>query len=160
MATVYSDQLVRVRAGRNLKSNEQAGKVRPIVWNFASLPAGNIGDILVCGRIRKDERVIQGREFHSAMGGSATGAYSTFTIASDGIGLGAIITAGKYLAAITFVAAGQNELASTIAQNALAEESAAAVVGNTGDVYLCCVNASSAFATAGVIQGYLLVAAD
>src|SRR6266850_49124 len=160
MATVFSDQLTRVRAGRNLKSNEWQGKMRVLFWNFASLPAGNVGDVLVCGRIRKDERVIQGREFHSAQGGSATGAYSTFAIAADGIGLGAIITAGKYLAAITFVAAGQNEIASTLAQNALAEESATPATGLTGDVYLCCVNASSAFATAGNITGYMLLVGD
>ena len=160
MATLFSDQLTKVRAGRNLKANEWEGKLRIFMWNFASLPAGNIGDVLVCARIPKDFRAVQGREFHSAMGGTATGAYSTFAIANDGIGLGAIITAGKYLAAITFVAAGQNEIASTLAQNALAEESAVPVTGLTGDVYLCCVNASTAFATAGQVTGYLIGVGD
>ena len=163
MATIYSDQLTRVRSGRNLKANEMAGKTRVINWDFASLPAGNIGDVLVCGRIRAYERVIQGREFHSAMGGSATGAYSTYAIGVDGMTLGAVITANKYLSAITFVAAGQNELASTLAQNALVEEVNTGVAtgsGLTPDVFLCCVNAGSAFATAGRITGYLLVVAD
>jgi hypothetical protein len=163
MATVYSDQLTRQRLGRNLKANEWAGKVRPVVWTFASLPAGNIGDVLVCGRIRNGERVMQGREFHSAMGGTATGAYSTYAIGVDGNSLGAVITAGKYLAAITFVSAGQNEIVSTIAQNALVEEgntSNPVGSGLTNDVFLCCVNAGSAFATAGVVQGYVLLVGD
>jgi len=153
MATLYSDGFTKIRAGRNLNANEVSGKARILMWNFASLPAGNIADVLVCGIIRKNERVIQGREFHSAMGGSATGAYSTYAILSDGVSLGAVITAGKYLAAVTFVAAGQNEIANTLAVNALTEESAASV-------FLCCVNASSAFATAGQIAGYVLLAAD
>ena len=153
MATLFSDELTRLRAGRNYKSNEMGGKVRILKWDFASLPAGNIGDILCCGILRKDERVLLGREFHSAMGGTATGAYSTFTLSADKTNIGAIITAGKYLAAVTFVAAGQNFIASTLAENALAEESSA-------DVMLCCVNASTAFATAGRVAGFLLLVAD
>lgn len=152
MATLFSDGWTKIRAGRNLQANEWYGKGRIIQWDFASLPAGNIGDVLVCGKIRANERVVQGREFHSAMGGSATGAYSTFTPSSDGLGIGAIITAGKYLAAITFVAAGQNELANTLALNAMAVEA--------NDVFLCCVNASSAFATAGRVAGYLIIVGD
>jgi hypothetical protein len=153
MATLFSDELTRLRAGRNYRSNEMSGKARILKWDFASLPAGNIADVLCCGIIRKDERVVQGREFHSAMGGTATGAYSTYALSGDKTNIGAVITAGKYLAAITFVAAGQNEIASTLAQNALVEESVA-------DVMLCCVNAGSAFATAGRIAGYLLLVAD
>ena len=153
MANFFSDEFTRIRAGRNLQANEMQGKVRVLKWNFASLAASGIGDTFVCGKIRKNERVLQGREFHSAMGGTATGAYSTFAVGADGVSLGAIITAGKYLAAITFVAAGQNEIASTLAQNALVEESAA-------DVLLVCVNASTAFATAGRIAGYLLLVGD
>ncbi|MGH6782818.1 MAG: hypothetical protein ACREB5_12025 [Sphingomonadaceae bacterium] len=152
MATIYSDGFTKVRAGRELQANEARGKARLLQWDFASLPVGAIGDVLVCGILPARARIIQGREFHSAMGGTATGAYSTFGIASDGLTLGAIITAGKYLAAITFVAAGQNEIASTLAQNALVEEST--------DVLLCCVNASTAFATAGRVAGYVLYVQD
>lgn len=152
MATLFSDGWTKIRAGRNLQSHEWYGKARVVQWNFASLPAGNIGDVLVCAKLRANERVLQGREFHSAMGGTATGAYSTFAVSQDGLGIGAIITAGKYLAAVTFVAAGQNEIASTLAQNAMAVE--------TTDVFVCCVNASTAFATAGQITGYLIIVGD
>src|SRR6266571_215113 len=105
MATFFSDEFTRFRAGRNYRSNELQGKLRVLKWDFASLAASTLADIFMCGIIRKDERVLFGREFHSAMGGTATGAYSTFALSADRTNIGAIITAGKYLAATSFVAA-------------------------------------------------------
>jgi hypothetical protein len=161
MATVYSDGFTKIRAGRNLKANELEGKLRVFQWNFAALPAGNIGDVLVCCRLPKDLRVLFGTEFHSAMGGTATGAYSTFALGADGVSLGAIITAGKYLAATSFVAAGNTALASTLALSAMVEEGVTpTVIGSQVDVLLCCVNAASAFATAGQITGFLIGVSD
>ena len=153
MATFFSDEFTRFRAGRNYRSNELQGKLRVLKWDFASLAASTLADIFMCGIIRKDERVLFGREFHSAMGGTATGAYSTFALSADRTNIGAIITAGKYLAATSFVAAGQTDLANTLTLNALAEETSA-------DVALCCVNAGSAMATAGRIAGFLVLVAD
>ena len=100
MATVYSDQFTKIRNSRLLQSNEADGKVRTLRWDFASLPAGNIGDILVCGRLPKGARVLLGREAHSALtsgGGTATGAYGIYACAgATGLDLGAVIDVDRF----------------------------------------------------------------
>lgn len=171
MATIYSDFVTRQRAGRLLPSNLVGGKVRIATWDFASLPAGNIGDVLVCFKLFKDERFVFGKEFHSAMGGSATGAYGTYSVGTDGLTLGAVDSSGRFLAAITFVAAGQNDLGATQALGIgiggtaggvlFDAPGSAAPATNTGqDFFVCCLNASSAFATAGRITGWALIVKD
>lgn len=171
MATLYSDQVTRTRAGRNLPANLDAGKCRIAVWDFASLPAGNVGDVLTCFKLYKDERFIFGKEFHSAQGGSATGAYGTYVASADGQSLGAVDLVGRFLAAITFVAAGQNDLGSTqalgigiggAAGGVLfdAPGSASPGTGTGQDFWVACTNASSAFATSGRITGYAIVVKD
>ena len=147
MATVYSDGFTKVRAGRLIQSNETRGKVRTLNWDFASLPAGNIADVLVCGILPKGARVLQGREFHSAMGGSATGAYGVYAIDTDGLSLGTVVDDDKFLTATSFVAAGQTDIANTLALFAISEQAA--------DYFVTVLNASSAFATAGRIAGWL-----
>src|SRR5262245_48099746 len=152
MATFYSDGFTKIRSGRRLQANEAGGKARVLTWDFASLAASTLGDLFVCGLIKARERVILGRESHSAMGGSATGAYGTYAVASDGVSIGAVDSAGRFLAAITHVAAGTNLLADTIAQNVLFEAPT--------DLFLVITNAGSAMATAGRLTGFLLLASD
>lgn len=155
MATIYSDQLVIARAGRRLQPNERDGKIRALHWDFASLPAGNIADVLVCGKIRKGDRVLGGREAHSALtsgGLVATGSYGTYAIASDGQSLGAVDVADRFLVATSFEAAGGTNLADTIAHFIGWEA--------TADFFLCCVNSVEAFATAGRVTGVLYVVND
>lgn len=164
MATVYSDNLARTRAGRNNPANFQAGKVRIQVWDFASLPVGNIGDVLVCFKLEKDERLILGREFHSALGGTATGAYGTYLVGTDGVTLGAVDDIDRFLAATTHVAAGQNNIADLqalgIGINSTAVAQGVLYDNQSVDVLVCCTNAGSAFATAGRITGWALVVKD
>jgi len=147
VANFYSDQFTRVRAGRRVQANEDRGIIQALHWNFASLAASNIGDVFVCGIIPKGSRVVGGLECHSAMGGTATGAYGTHTIASDGVTYGAVDSAARFLAATSHVAAGSNPLANTIAL--------AYGFETTVDVFLAITNAASAFATAGQLTGYL-----
>ena len=102
MATVYSDGLTMVRAGRKVAPNVLGGKARVIEWDFATLPVGNIGDVLVCGKIKKGERVLAGSEFHSALtsgGATATGAYGTYAVGADSKTLGALVDVDAFLAA-------------------------------------------------------------
>lgn len=174
MATVFSDQLTKVRAGRNLPPNQNAGKVRIAVWDFASLPVGNLGDVLVCFKLEKDERVILGREFHSALSsgaGTATGSYGTHSVGVDGVSLGAADSAARFLAATSFEAAGQNGLADLQALGIgldggaggvlFASNGNAAVAAGTGqDFFVTITNSGEAFATAGRISGWALVVKD
>ncbi len=155
MATLYSDAITNWRAGRRQQPNVFHGKTRVIYWDFASLPAGNVGDVLVCGKIRKGERAIIGREAHSALtsgGSTATGSYGTYSVAADGQSLGAVDDADRFLVASSFEAAGGNFLADTIAHFHGYEA--------TADFWLCCVNSVEAFATAGRVTGSLLVVGD
>lgn len=153
MATVYSDDWTKVRAGRRVGPNVMTGNMGYLYWDFASLPAGNIGDVLVCGKIYKGDRVIGGRECHGALssaGGTATGSYGTYAVLSDGVSLGAVDDADEFLAATDFEAAGANVLAPTIA---LSFGYVAA-----SDLFLVCVNSVEAFATAGRVTGVLNLA--
>jgi hypothetical protein len=155
MATIYSDGFTKVRAGRNLNSNEWGGKARILMWDFASLPAGNIGDVLVCGKIRKDERVLFGIEFHSAHTG-ASGSYGTYAVLSDGISLGAADSAARFLAATSFNAAGQNNIAATQSLTI----GTGVLFPAPSDLFLVCVNSVAAFTTAGRISGWVLLLGD
>ena len=164
MATVYSDYLTRNRAGRLVAANLSAGKVRIETWDFASLPAGNIGDVLVCFKLYRDERLVYGKEFHTAMGGTATGAYGTYFVGTDGVSLGAVDSAARFLAATSFVAAGQTLLADLQALGIGIGGGAGGVLFDSGlagtDLFVTCLNAASAFATAGRITGWALVVRD
>lgn len=156
MATVYSDQLVNLNTNaRRQHATVWQGKRRALVWNFASLPAGNIADVLVLCKIRKGERVLGGNEAHGALssgGGTATGSIGTYAIDADGRTLGALEDVDRFLEAITMDAAGANAIANTIARftNYIA----------TADFYVCCLNSVEAFATAGAITGSLEVVGD
>jgi len=131
------------------------GKFRVIHWLFAALPAGNIGDILVCGKLRKGDRVLGGREVHSALtsgGGTCTNSYGTYAVDADGQSVGAVNDVDRFLVATSFEAAGGNFLADTIAH----------FYGYvaTADFYVCCTNSVEANATAGVVSGHLAVVND
>ena len=154
-ATLYGDEFTIVRAGRRVAPNVFGGKPRLLKWDFASLPAGAIADVLVCGKIYKGDRVISGREAHSALtsgAGVATGAYGTYLVLADGLSLGAVDDVDRFLVATSFEAAGSTVLADTIAHFTNFEA--------TVDLLLCCTNTVEAFATAGRVTGHLLVVRD
>ena len=71
---LYSDELTHQQKGKALRANQRGGKLRHVGWDFAALPAGTVGDRLICAQLRKNERVIEGREFHSAH----PGAFATY----------------------------------------------------------------------------------
>jgi hypothetical protein len=153
MATVYSDDWAKVRLARSVNPNVMGGSLRHIFWDFASLPAGNVADVLVCGKIYKGDRVLGGNEAHGALtsgGSTATGSYGTYAVLADGITLGAVSSAAKFLAATSMESAGNDALAPTIALG----------FGYvpTADLFLVCVNSVEAFATAGEITGYMMLA--
>lgn len=155
MATLYSDEFTKIRAGRRIQANQRGGKYRVLEWDFASLPAGNVGDVLVCGKIRKHERVLGGREAHSALSsgaGTATGSYGTYAILDDGLSLGAVDDVDRFLIATSLEAAGGTFLADTIAHFINWEA--------TADFFLCLTNSGEAFATAGRVTGNMILVGD
>ncbi len=152
-ATVYSDSWTKVRAGRRNSPINQSAKLTGLPWNFASLPAGNVADVLVCNMLYKGDIVIGGNVAHTALdatGGPATGSVGTYAVLADGISLGAVSSAAKFLAATDWDAAGNNALAPTIALGYQYEA--------TADFFIVVVNSVGAFATAGQICGHLTVA--
>ena len=151
MATVYSDQLVRQRAGRNLQPYEWLGKQRTVVWDFASLAAGNIGDVLVLGRMLKDDRIVGGWEMHSA-GGAGTYNLGTYLIGADNITLGAADSAAR------FISGGSNAVSSapTVFPIVLAGANFVA----TQDVFLCITNVGTAFTTSSRWTGGITLVRD
>lgn len=148
MATVYDDNLTKNRAGRSTGPNAHGGRQRGLYWEFLSLPAGNVGDVLVCGKMFKGERFVGGLERHSALtsgGAAATASIGNYSVASDGITLGALIDIDEYLAAADWDAAGGSAFGATHALQ----------FGQvfTTDEFLCITNTTEAFATAGVSKG-------
>lgn len=159
VATVYSDAWTKVRAARMTSAATQAGAVRAIIWDFASLPAAGIADIYVLGKLYTGDRVIGGYETHSALssaGGTATGSVGTYAILADGISLGAVITAAKFLAATDWEAASVQATAPVLGHLAATILLGYGFVA-TADVFLVIVNSSEAFATAGVMSGHMNV---
>jgi len=152
MATIYADELVRQRAGRNLQPHEWHGKVREIKYDFAALPAGNVGDVLVLGRLLKDERILLGAEWHSA-GGAGTFHIGTYAIAADGISLGAVITAAQFV----------NGASNAVSAAPLLWPLTTATFPNfiaTADVFLAITNVGTAFTTAARFTGSVLIVGD
>jgi hypothetical protein len=148
MATIYSDTWTLARAGRRDKPNASNAKESVLLWDFASLPVGNIGDVLVCGKLYKGDRVVGGNEAHGAHTG-ASGSYGTYLVDADGITLGASDSAARFLAATSMNGAGNTALAPTIALGFMYEA--------TADLFLVCVNSVAALATAGRVTGKLNV---
>jgi hypothetical protein len=153
MATVYSDQIVKVRAGRDLNPNDWHGKVRIIEWEFASLPAGNVGDILVLGRLQANERVLLGSMVHTA-GGAGTFDIGTYAINADG-SLGAVITQAAFAAALS----GATTTVEAFPQATVLAAAGGRIVA-TVDVYIAILNITTAFTTAARFSGFLLVVGD
>ena len=158
---VYSDDMVKVRAGRRVAPNVFGGKTRIIAWDFASLAANTAADIFVCGKLYKGDKVIVGAEFHSALtsgGSTATGSYGTYTVQGDGVTPLAVDDVDRYLVATSFEAAGQNDLASL--QASTQGVGVGPLHEAASDLLLACTNSVEAFATAGRISGWMLVVRD
>ena len=149
MATVYSDQYAAFRSGRRQAPNVFQGKVRVIYWDFASLAAGNIGDVLVCGILRAGERVIAMAEAHTTAAG--THSYGTYALASDGVSLGAVDSATRFSSALA-AAAGNNQMANDIATGLGYVAATDQIIG--------LLNGTAAFTTGGRITGRALVVGD
>lgn len=166
MANVFSDEWTKVRAGRRVSPYAFGGHPRIIKWDFASTPAGNVGDILVCGRINKDDMVIEGKEFHSALSSdtaATTVSYGTYTIQGGGLEPLAADDVDRFLAATDLDVAGENDLATL--QAGVAEGGTQGVgVGPlfvaTQDLLLVAVNSVEAIATAARVSGWMLVVRD
>lgn len=155
MATVFSDQLAKVRAGRNLNPSDRHGKVRIAEWEFASLPAGNIGDILPLFRLQANERVLLGSMVHSAAG-AGTFDIGTYEVGPNG-DLGAVEDQDRF--AIALVAA-------TATVEPFPEAAGTEVTAGAGryvaprDMYVAITNIGTAFTTAARFSGYALVVGD
>jgi len=161
VANVYSDEWTKVRAGRRVAPYVYGGHTRVIKWDFASLPAGTVGDILVCGKIYKDDMVFKGREFHSALSSdtaTTTGSYGTYTIQGGGLEPLAADDVDRFLTATDVDGAGENELASL--QGTPQGVGTGPLFVATTDLLLVCVNSVEAFATAGRVSGWMLVVRD
>ena len=161
VANVYSDEWTKVRGGRRVAPYVFGGKPRIIKWDFASLAANTVADIFVLGKIYKDDMVIMGREFHSALtsaGGTASGSYGTYTVQSDGLTPLAVNDVDRYLAATSHESAGQNDLATL--QGSTQGVGTGPLHVATADLLLMCVNSGEAFATAGRLSGWMLVVRD
>ncbi|MGH2625297.1 MAG: hypothetical protein ACRDHY_01435 [Anaerolineales bacterium] len=151
MATIYSDNLVRARAGRNLNAHEAQGKLRILFYNFASLPAGAIGDVLVLGRMRSGERLVYGRETHAAAG---IGTFNIGTYAISPLGdLGAAISAALYTSVALSAGVGTNFFGDLAVADVPVDPLAT-------DAFLCITNVGTAFTTAARFTGKAFVVAD
>lgn len=155
MATFYSDTMAAVRLGKKVAPSAHRGKVQSVYWDFASLPANTAADIFVCAKLYKGDRCIGGLENHGALtsgGGTATGAYGTYAVGSDGITLGAVDDVDRFLAAASLEAAGMTVINNTHALYYGFE--------CPTDLFVCLTNSVEAFATAGRVSGHLLIVRD
>jgi hypothetical protein len=153
MATIYSDPLVRARAGRNLLSHEYLGKLRVAEWEFAALPVGNIGDVLVLGRFRNGERMLHGSMVHTAAG-AGTFDIGTYAITATG-DLGAVITQALFVSGL----AGATTTVEAFPEAAELPAAAGRVLA-TADVFVCITNIGTAFTTSARFSGYYIVVGD
>lgn len=159
MANIYGDEWTKIRAGRRVEPTSSIAKGRILKGDYASLPAGNIGDVIVFGKIYKGDMVVMGREFHSALssaGGTATGSFGTYTVQSDGLTPNAVDDVDRYLVATSLESAGQNDLASL--QGSTQGVGTGPLHVATADLLFVCVNSVEAFATAGRLSAWLLIA--
>jgi len=158
---VYSDEWTKIRAGRHVAPYIYGGKARVLKWDFASLAAGALGDILVCGKIRQGDMIVMGREFHSALSAdtaASTGSYGTYTIQADGLTPLAVDDVDRYLTATDLDVAGENALASLQASPQGVGTGPLHVA--TADLLLALTNSVEVFATAGRVSGWMLVVRD
>lgn len=145
----------------HLQPDENLGRVRILRWSYTVGAAGlAINDVAILGKLPANARVIQGREFHSAMStgaGAATAEIGTYNETPAGSGVFVVETVAQFLAATSVDAPGQNEIANTLALGALdilppAGPSAEKWVGVKATV--------EAWAAAGNFEGYLLYVVD
>ena len=156
MATVFSTQMTQINAGTKLKASERLGRVRLATWQY-TVPAGNqaINDVIILTKLPKSARVITGREFHSAMStgaGAATVEIGTYTRGQDGTYT--LVDVDLFLAATSVDAAGQTDIANTLALGALDE------LIDDGEIYVGAKVTVEAWAAAGNFEGFLLFALD
>jgi hypothetical protein len=155
MATFFGDQVTKIRAGRNLGSDEGGGKERVMRWSFATPGAGNnIGDVWVLGRLRKGERILGGgQEFHGA-GGAGTFDIGTYAIAADG-GLGAAVDQDAVADALS-----AGTLVNNLPEAAVTVAAAGGRYVAAADEYVCITNIGTAFAVGIAFAGHLNVVLD
>lgn len=117
MATAYSTQVTAIRAGRSITPLDE-GVQKTIRWDYV-VPVGNqaLADLVILGALPKDAKLMGGRESHSALSsgaGAATGQIGLYKQSGiDGYDLGAVVDNDLLQAAVTYDAAGQNEIGIT-----------------------------------------------
>jgi len=126
MATVFGLEQGLVEAGRHPNPPQYQGKLRIIKGTFTTtatpgaLGSGLItvasGDVVVLGLMHKDEQVLNGLQTNGAMGGAATASIGTYSRVGN---VFTAVASTRYLNAQSVVAAGQNAIAATDAQNFL-----------------------------------------
>lgn len=140
MATVKSTQMATDVATK-VKANERGGRVRVMYWSYTT-PVGGLSaaDVIELNKLPKGARVLHGRTFFEAMGGSGA------------VQIGIAGTVAKYLATTSVVSAGEADLANTLVLNmgveTAAEETVIATVTTGGWV------------AAKKFNGYILYAQD
>lgn len=126
MATVFATEQGLIEAGRHPNATQYQGKVRILKGFFTTAAATgalgsgivlvNSGDVVVLGLMFKDMTVLNSFCTFGAMGGAATASIGTYTRVGN---VFTAVSATRYLNALSVVAAGQNTVAATDAQNFL-----------------------------------------
>src|SRR5262249_40338131 len=118
----------------------------------AALAAGNIGDVLVLGRMLSGERLAFGLEWHTAAG-AGTFNLGTYELAADGISLGSADSASRWgSGASNAVSAGPLVWPLTAATHA--------DYTTTRDQFICITNVGTAFTTSARFTGRIWVVGD
>ena len=148
MPTHYSTQLTLVRAGKRSEQTSQ-GDTKALMWDYVVPAATNpIADLIVLGLLPAGARLQGGRESHSAMGASATGAISLYVASGpDLTDLGAAVASSDLQAAVTYTSAGTNVIGLT--------EATLLYYVTLTPVLLVTTVAGAAFPAAGTLKGHI-----
>src|SRR5262245_13734120 len=121
MATVYGLEQGQIEAGRRPASSGYQGKTRTLTLSFTTATSStgpgngpvNIADVLIAGFLPSGS-VVKASSIlaFGAFGAGATMAVGTYTRVRDTF---TAVSAAKYLAATSVAAAGQTNIANTIA---------------------------------------------
>lgn len=147
MATIYSAQLASVRAGKRAESYHDVNG-KSLVWNVVLAAQAGIGDLIVLGHLPQNAILKGGRESHSAMGASATGAISLYLVADPATyELGAAVASSDLQAAVTYTSAGTNTFGLT--------EATLLYYVTPSPVLVVTTIAGAVFPAAGTLKGHL-----
>lgn len=140
MATVNSDQMAKVLGTptKLVKPNEFGGRVRTMWFSYTVGASPNIGDVVTCGKIPANARLLGGNIYWSATQGASA------TIALGSI-VGTTTTTAAYLAAVA--------TASTAKVPVCATQALGAGTVTTAETTVIATNATAAWTAASVLNG-------